>query len=285
MLITFDTNRLGWPAPRRFYSTWRERSGDRTRVMPTVARELMPDLDVRRLARSVHETAARLGNGREEFEPFDRFLLERQVWWGRLFLDPDSQYEIVALTREQHRTALAIRNSLSASCFPRLRQREVPLDPDAAIIAEALATGYDLLITANMRSIDHWEVNEWVRRHHNGFGLRNRRILFDSDLAVLELHPGEAGIRELTMTTIAASWGDDRNADIETVDRDFRKYAEALEEADLAQSALRAFHRWEREPEPERLIEEIRRTLALRTRSAEGSLPEASSWNSGERFG
>ena len=63
MLITFDTNRLGWPAPRRFYSTWRERSGDRTRVMPTVARELMPDLDVRRLARSVHETAARPAAG------------------------------------------------------------------------------------------------------------------------------------------------------------------------------------------------------------------------------
>ena len=132
--------------------------------MPTVARELMPDLDVRRLARSVHEAAARLRDDCEEIEPFDRFLLERQVWWGRLFLDPDSQYEIVALTRKQHRTALAIRNSLSASCFPRLRQREVPLDPDAAIIAEALATGYDLLTTANMRSIDHWEVNEWVRR-------------------------------------------------------------------------------------------------------------------------
>ena len=29
--------------------------------MPTVARESMPDLDVRRLARSVHETATRLG--------------------------------------------------------------------------------------------------------------------------------------------------------------------------------------------------------------------------------
>ena len=53
------------------------------------------------------------------------------------------------------RTALAIRNSHSASCVPRLRQREVPLDPDAAIIAEALATGYDLLMTTNMRSIDH----------------------------------------------------------------------------------------------------------------------------------
>ena len=63
--------------------------------MPTVARESMPDLEVRRLARSVRETAARLGGGREEFEPFDRSLLERQVWWGRLFLDPDSQYEIV----------------------------------------------------------------------------------------------------------------------------------------------------------------------------------------------
>ena len=83
--------------------------------MPTVARESMPDLDVRRLARSVHETEARLGDGREEFEPFDRFLLERQVWWGRLFLDPDSQYEIVALTREQYRMALAIRLPSKAS--------------------------------------------------------------------------------------------------------------------------------------------------------------------------
>ena len=128
-------------------------------------------------------------------------------------------------------------------------------------------------------------MNEWVRRRHNGFGLRNRPILFDSDLAVLDLHQGETGVRELTKTAIAAAWGDDRNADVETVDRDFRKYVEVLEEADLAQSALRAFHRWERETEPERLIEEIRSTLALRTRTAEGSLPEASSWNIGDRFG
>ena len=51
------------------------------------------------LARSVHEAAARLRDDREEIEPFDRFLLERQVWWGRLFLDPDSQYEFPARHR------------------------------------------------------------------------------------------------------------------------------------------------------------------------------------------
>ena len=55
--------------------------------------------------------------------------------------------------------------------------------------------------------------------------------------------------------------------------------------ATLAQSTLRALYRWEREPEPERLIEEIRHTFALRTRTAEGSLPEASSWNIGDRLG
>ena len=62
MLITFGTNRLGWPAPRRFYSTWLDRSGDRTRVMPTVARELMHDLDVHHLTQSVHEAIWNIGD-------------------------------------------------------------------------------------------------------------------------------------------------------------------------------------------------------------------------------
>ena len=83
--------------------------------MPTVARELMPDLDVRRLARSVHEAAARLRDDREDPEPFDRFLLERQVWWGRLFLDPDSQYEIVALTRAESSTARRSRSAIRSA--------------------------------------------------------------------------------------------------------------------------------------------------------------------------
>ena len=176
VLITFDTHRLGWPAPRRFYSTWRERSGDRTRVMPTVARELMPDprraparaerargrgrgsgTTARRSSRSTGSSS----NGRSGGEGCS---------WTRT-VSTKSSPSPGAAPHGARDPQFAQRKLLSAPCAS-VKFRSTPTRRSSP---KRSATGYDLLTTANMRSIDHWEVNEWVRRHHNGFGLRNRR--------------------------------------------------------------------------------------------------------------
>ena len=75
LLITFDTNRIAWPSPKRFYSTWRERNGARTQVLPTAAQELVPSFDLRFLRRSVHETSTRLNSDPESFGALERYSL------------------------------------------------------------------------------------------------------------------------------------------------------------------------------------------------------------------
>ena len=45
------------------------------------------------------------------------------------------------------------------SCFPRLVADQIPDDADANIIAEALVVGTDVLVTQDINSINHDEIN------------------------------------------------------------------------------------------------------------------------------
>ncbi len=93
--------------------------------MPTVAAELMKDLDLRLLSRSVYETTERLAASARS--DIGRFALERQLWWANELLNPQSQYELVRLTPDQYRIATQIRTSISAACFPTVDRRDVRL--------------------------------------------------------------------------------------------------------------------------------------------------------------
>jgi hypothetical protein len=268
--FAFDTNRLAWPAPRRFYSTWRERARHRTRIMPTVAAELMKDLDLRLLSRSVYETTERLAT--TAMPEIDRFTLERQLWWANELLNPQSQYELVRLTPDQYRIATEVRTSISAACFPTVDRRDVPFSNDTLIVSEALATGHDVLITANMKSIDHEKVNQWIRRNHNAFQLKSAPLVHHAEEFFIA-HSTGPGDLELTKTVLAASWGPDPDAHPDDTDHDFQEFATTLADADLPETSNRALSTWERHPAKHELIEDVRSHLATRTRIAEAKLP------------
>ena len=251
--IAFTSDRLAWPAPRRLYSTWRERQGERTTILPGVARDLMPTLDLRTLRRVSTEIAAYLRSELSPLGELERFHLERELWWARNLVNPESQYRFATLSRDERRLADAILLSIIPRCFDGVRARDLPLHNDAIVVSEALATGQELLITANPRILRD-EVNEWIGRNHATLGVPNRPLVRDPDQSVIDLHPHDDGHLELLKTVLAASWSHRDPPAPGEVEHLFLRYTHILADADLPKTAALARERWESETNIEELI-------------------------------
>ena len=126
-------------------------------------------------------------------------------WNGCVNSNPTqtAPYRFARLTSEQSLAALEIRQRFSLACFPILSQREeIPAHRDAMIVSEALACGLDIIITNNMTSIDHFEVNDWLRRHMG----RNTGLLVTGDDAMLQAHSSGRASRQLLALALASAW-------------------------------------------------------------------------------
>ena len=184
--IAFDTNMLAKPTPRRLMTLWLEQADCRTVVLPRVYKEL---------------TASSLAQRDKRHQ--DRNI--QAETWDRAIQSPDSPYLVVELSDDQQDAAAEFLRRFNLRCFPSLNEvGEIARSPDAEIIAQGLAFGADIIITNNMRSIDHFEVNAVATAH---FG-RNSGLLVTADNAVLSAHPSGEASRHLLATALASSWPD-----------------------------------------------------------------------------
>ena len=184
--IAFDTNMLAKPTPRRLMTLWLEQADCRTVVLPRVYKKLtassLAQRDKRHKGRNIQAET-----------------------WDRAIQSPDSPYLLVELSDDQQNAAAEFLRRFNLRCFPSLNEvGEIARSPDAEIIAQGLAFGADIIITNNMRSIDHFEVNAVATAH---FG-RNSGLLVTADNAVLSAHPSGEASRHLLATALASSWPD-----------------------------------------------------------------------------
>ena len=93
-----------------------------------------------------------------------RYDLLMQQWWGKEWMRPDSPYKILPMTSEELQRAEALLETIPAKAFRGLREEEVATHRDARIICESIACGVRMLVTGNMVTIDHIEINRWARR-------------------------------------------------------------------------------------------------------------------------
>ena len=184
--IAFDTNMLAKPTPRRLMTLWLEQADCRTLILPRVYEELTaPTLALR---------DKRHGGRNIQAET-----------WEQAIQSPDSPYLRVEMSDDQKDAAAQLLMRFNLRCFPSLNEvGEIARSPDAEIIAQGLACGVDVIITNNMRSIDHFEVNAVAMAH---FG-RNSGRLVTADNAMLSAHPTGEASRHLLATALASSWPD-----------------------------------------------------------------------------
>ena len=180
-LILLDTTELLRVMPRKLHAAWAELCGTKARMPPTVAAELAPAgvLQSRTTALSVAEEL--LQPDAPALDAERRQQLERQAWWAAMWRDPESPYEKLELTAEQRELHTLLLANLPRECFPTANPLLLADNRDTQIVGETLALGGKMLLTSNMRTIDHIRLNDWAVDNGDRFGFKPEPVVFQAD--------------------------------------------------------------------------------------------------------
>ena len=221
--VAFDTNMLARPTQRRLMTLWTELSGQRTALLPQVHAELT--------ATPEFEAPKTLPSARVQREA-----------WAAVVRAPQSPFELVVLDDDARNCFGEIIVEFTLPCFPMLNNvDEITTHPDAIVLAQGLAAGMDVIVSNNMRSVDHFEINGLVREV---FG-RNAGLLLVADDALLEAHPCGEGSRALLVMALASAWPEDgREMTVGDAERLLASLCERLDGATMPQTAIRLRNRF-----------------------------------------
>ena len=173
----FDTGTLSTPTPRKLVGCWMEQAGRKTVIVPEVWRELTQSQGP--AAREYPKNA-----------------------WRRLAERPDSPFVLPSLSEEQEEAAYDIRSKFTSACFPGVHPVAIHTHGDALVVSQSLALGTDILVTGDIRTIDHYEINLIVRQLLG----RNAPFVTTLDQALCEAYPGGRAVEQLlilAMSTVA----------------------------------------------------------------------------------
>ena len=226
----FDSNTLIRPTPRKLIGCWMDRAGLDTLILPQVWREL---------------TAVPAGLPRTP----------SVVAWQRTKEMLGAPFRWATLNPAQAEAALELRRHFTQACFPRSLPDEIESDSDAIIVSEAIALDTDVLVTGDIRSIDHYEVNSVIAQTLG----RNTHFVMTLDDALLQAYSGGELGEELLVTALASvapegsdGWSTDAAfADLESLNK-------ALLGANMPRTARRLLNRWECSPDLQATVEQAR---------------------------
>lgn len=174
------------PTPRKLHTRLAELEGRQAAVSPTVAAaELARDGDRPTSIDGISPAEYALKTKYEELDPRDRSGFERDAWWAQTRRDPGSPYHLRNLTNEERGLADGIAAAFDRECFVAPIGASISQHHDARIVAEALATSAELLLTSNIRSIKEAAINDWAERWADEFGLTPQRVVSDTDATLL----------------------------------------------------------------------------------------------------
>ena len=211
----FDTTTLLCPTQRKLVCCWMESAGFKTLLLPRVWQQLIDGAGTSSQFRSTDA-------------------------WVRLAKEPNLPFRWVDWTSDLEDAAYDLRSHFTEACFPNRTAEQISYDSDAIIVSQALALGTDMLVTSDINTIDHYEINLVVEQRLG----RNTGFVITLDDALLQAHPGcDAGqsLLTLALTTIAPPEHDWR---VDAARRDLEKLRQAASGASLRKTAMRLDTRW-----------------------------------------
>ena len=266
-MLVVDTSELKRPTQRKLHAAWQELQGRQVLATPTVATELAP-LGAISTEKDVSVAEQQLATRAAELSAKRVNDLEQQVWWARMWRDPESPYRIVPVSPEQEELAERILTEISPRCFPGTDPEDIPDRPDARIVAESLVLGAKMLLTSNLRSIDHIEVNKWTVEHGAEWGIRPEPLLHDADDTFVNWTVEDAALERWVQTGLLACWppGDDADA-IDVIEQTAAGIGALCRGTGgkLPRAAARLLNGLEKHPDPIGLVEKTRTILPSKT--------------------
>ena len=180
-----------------------------------------------------------------------------------MWRDDRSPYGIVLLTDEQLDLSDRVRHALPAQCFQNANGAHVPDHRDAHIVAESMAIGAKMLLTSNLRTINHDEINRWAIANGNRFGFKPEPVVHEADGILVERAQTPKGRERLLQAGLIACWP----ANDETpADEIIKGAIDRIEGASrgggrLPQTGDMLIHELHNQQQARKLIEKIRRGL------------------------
>ena len=233
-------------------------------MSPTVALELAPEGRRAKVLDGISAAEHVLQTTPGAISEQDRRQLQIQAWWARMWRDEDSPYTLVELTPAQAKLAGELARQIDPRCFPAARPGYVTDHRDTRIICEALALGATVLLTSNMRTIDHQRVNDWAVAHGDRLGFRGTPVLYLADEALLLWTEDRHGLEQWIEAGIMASWPmeDDRPAG-EVIQKTINDVTRMIAGTGgrLPGAGERLVRGLQTDPDPESFVERVRERL------------------------
>ena len=236
----FDTATLLRPTQRKLVCCWMESAGFKTLLLPRVWQQLIDG-----------------AGASAQFRSTDA--------WVRLAKQPNLPYRWVEWTSDLEDAAYDLRSHFTEACFPNRTAEQISYDSDAVIVSQALALGTDMLVTSDVNTIDHYEIN-LVTRQRLG---RNTGFVTTLDDALQRAHPGcDAGQSLLTLALTTIAPPPETDWPVDAAREDLGKLQQAASGASLRQTAMRLDTRWNQCPDLEKTLKRAQ-TLAAQSRALE----------------
>ena len=156
---------------------------------------------------------------------------------------------------EQQEAVDDVLQHFTEPCFPRLVADQIPDDADANIIAEALVLGTDVLVTQDINSINHDEINFVIEKRLGA----NAGFVLTVDRALARAFPGGESAEHLLMlalATVAPAASAHHEWIVEDAHQDFANLTRALAGANVRETAQRLDVRWRQCRDLERMLKE-----------------------------
>ena len=268
--MLFHTNELKHPTARSLHAAWLELEDMRLGMPPTVTEQLAPTS-----ASAIHtgtNLAAALLEHRRAHGPApsdDR--LAEEAWWWTVWNNPDSPYVALPLFRQHADHVRALLDEIDPRGFPGCRPDEIGRNPEARILCETIAFDEWLCLQTDMYFVDHVEINRWAVE--SGHVPDGRRLIYDTDVSLIEWSYRRDGIHRLLQAGLLACWPAD-NAPAAEVLRSTRHEIGAMMLAGkLPQTGRRLLNCLRTHPDAIGLVDQTRQLLPSRTVEAERRHP------------
>ena len=228
----FDANALSSPTPRKIVTCWMEQAGLSTMILPTVWQELASPPN------------------------YGTLPLMARSWWHVKEDLADTPFVWMELNDEQTSTANDVIQSFTAPCFPRTAPKDIPRLADARIIAESVAVGTEVLITGDINSIDHYEVNGLL----SDVTGRNREYVTTLDSALCGAHSHGDAAEQLLILCLATVAPRDSGTvwNVDTAYADLQRLRPAMVGAGLHSASARLEGRWEHSRDLDSVVDKAR---------------------------
>ena len=176
-----DTNVIGFPTPRRFLSGLSVELGHPFFVPPTIVLEAVHTIRRAEERFWLKKMETQTLSPRVKSAVFAAVGSEVEDWAKELLLSDQGWLRPTCTSTSTKINAVNLSQEIPLDAFTDTRPNKH--ENDVAIVCESIAGGADMLITANMETMDHVTLNRWLM----GSGFRNIPLLHSPDMGIAEL--------------------------------------------------------------------------------------------------